>query len=108
MSASVGKSDLAVDDIDIAIRFGPGDYPGYHSVKLMDEFVTPMCSPALLEGPNAIRTPDDLANHTLIHDDTHLGVFMLQELGRLAEEGGRDEGRPGCIRPALQRCRPCA
>jgi len=94
MSASVGKSDLAIDDIDVAIRFGPGDYPGYHSVKLMDEFVTPMCSPALLQGPNAIRTPDDLANHTLIHDDTHLGVFMLKNWADWLDEAGASNVDP--------------
>jgi LysR family glycine cleavage system transcriptional activator len=54
----------------------------------MDEFVTPMCSPALLEGPDAIRTPDDLANHTLIHDDTHLGVFMLKNWADWLEAAG--------------------
>ena len=88
ISASVGKSDLEADDIDVAIRFGPGVYPGHHSVKLMDEFVTPMCSPALLEGPDALRTPDDLARYTLIHDDTHLGVFILQEWSDWLKEAG--------------------
>ena len=28
----------------------------------------PVCSPALLEGVDAIRRPEDLAKHTLIHD----------------------------------------
>lgn len=88
ISASVGKSDLQLDDIDVAIRFGPGVYPGHHSVRLMDEFVTPMCSPVLVEGPDAIRTPDDLANHTLIHDDTHLGVFMLKNWADWLEAAG--------------------
>jgi LysR family glycine cleavage system transcriptional activator len=78
ISASVGKSDLETDDIDVAIRFGGGEYHGHHSVKLMDEFVTPLCSPALLKGPNAISKPEDLGQHILIHDDTHLGFFALQ------------------------------
>jgi LysR family glycine cleavage system transcriptional activator len=78
ISASVAKSDLETDDIDVAIRFGPGVYAGHHSVKLLDEFMTPLCAPSLLEGPNPLRSPEDLEHHTLIHDETHQGFFILQ------------------------------
>lgn len=62
---------LRVDDIDIAVRFGRGNYPGCHVEKLMSAVVLPLCSPELLENPERpLRTPSDLRHHTLLHDDT--------------------------------------
>ena len=37
--------------------------------KLMEETVLPVCSPRLMEGVDAIRKPQDLENHTLLHDE---------------------------------------
>lgn len=68
VSADSGLTDFTVADADIAIRYGGGDYDGLKSEKLLDETVLPVCSPGLLEGPDAIRKPEDLAKHTLIHD----------------------------------------
>ena len=95
ISASVTKSDLEMDDIDIAIRFGPGEYPGHYSVKLTDEFLTPLCAPSMLEGPNAIRSPEDLQHHTLIHDDTHQGFFVLQTWADWLKAAGVTSVDPG-------------
>ncbi|UXY14158.1 transcriptional regulator GcvA [Chitiniphilus purpureus] len=54
---------------DIAIRRGPGDWPGYVSKPFMDEWELPLCSPALLE-TTPIATAADLAQHTLLQADT--------------------------------------
>ncbi len=77
ISASLKLAKLGYDDVDVAIRFGAGTYADCDSVKLADEYVTPLCSPALLEGATPLRQPDDLMHHTLIHDDTHIGIFEL-------------------------------
>ena len=58
-----------VEDADIAVRFGTGDYPGFRVDRLMQVAVTPMCSPRLLEGSHPLRKPADLRNHVLIHDN---------------------------------------
>ena len=58
------------EDFDVAIRFGSGLYPGLETGKLFSLSVTPICSPRLLEGKYALRRPDDLRHHTLLHDDT--------------------------------------
>ncbi|PID46749.1 MAG: LysR family transcriptional regulator [Proteobacteria bacterium] len=59
------------DDIDVVIRFGSGDYPGFLVDKLFDVSAVPLCSPKLLaEGEYPLREPDDLRHHTLLHDDT--------------------------------------
>lgn len=66
-----------LEDADLAIRFGHGDYPGYVTHKLFDSYALPMCSPKLLQGEHPLRTPDDLRHHTLLHyaaeDSTDVG-----------------------------------
>jgi LysR family glycine cleavage system transcriptional activator len=59
--------DFARDDIDLAIRFGAGGYPGLHVERLISDKVFPICSPKLLKGPRALRQPRDLRHFTLIH-----------------------------------------
>ena len=54
----------------MTIRFGSGTYPDYHVDKLFDVAYVAVCSPRLLAGENALRTPSDLQHHTLLHDDT--------------------------------------
>ena len=55
-------------DGDVCIRFGTGHYSGYRADKLFDVSLLPMCSPKLLEGEHALREPEDLRHHTLLHD----------------------------------------
>ena len=70
ISSSMGLVDFQRDNFDIAIRLGNGKYPGLRSIKLFDESASPMCSPKLLEGKNAIRSLDDLRRHVLLHNDS--------------------------------------
>ncbi len=70
VSADMQITDFNTADADIAIRYGAGNYDGLKSEKLLDETVLPVCSPRLLEGGEAIRRPDDLARHTLLHDES--------------------------------------
>jgi len=58
------------NQVDIAIRFGQGDYPGCRVDKLFSVSAIPLCSPSLLEGDIPLNTPADLRHHTLLHDDT--------------------------------------
>ena len=52
------------------VRFGSGHYPGARVDEVLSAVYVPVCSPRLLEGENALRRPEDLRNHTLLHDDT--------------------------------------
>jgi LysR family glycine cleavage system transcriptional activator len=69
LSTSEKLSDFVSDGIEIAIRYGRGQYPGVKTELLMQEDISPVCSPVLLEGPHPLKTPADLKYHTLIHDD---------------------------------------
>jgi LysR family glycine cleavage system transcriptional activator len=67
LSADMEIVDFASGEIDLAIRYGTGRYPGLEVVKLMSETVIPVVSPALLE-THPLNEPADLAKHILLHD----------------------------------------
>lgn len=54
---------------DIAVIYGVPPWPGFWWHLLHGIRMTPVCSPQLLRGPNAIRSPADLAYHRLLHED---------------------------------------
>jgi LysR family glycine cleavage system transcriptional activator len=42
--------EFSREDVDIAVRYGGGAWPGLEVIKLMSEEVFPICSPKLLKG----------------------------------------------------------
>ncbi|ABZ77621.1 transcriptional regulator, LysR family [Shewanella halifaxensis HAW-EB4] len=58
------------DDVDVAIYYGMGNWPGMRADKLRNEVLIPVCSPLLLNGPKPLEKPSDLKNHTLLHDSS--------------------------------------
>jgi len=62
--------DAPLDTPTAMIRFGDGRYPGSRVDEVFASSYVPICSPRLMNGPKPLRTPDDLRNHTLLHDDT--------------------------------------
>ena len=58
--------DFATEDVDVAIRFGPGQYPGLHSERLKTEEVLPVAVPRLAQ---QLKTPGDLLSVTLLRND---------------------------------------
>ncbi|MDV2856488.1 MULTISPECIES: transcriptional regulator GcvA [Oceanimonas] len=56
------------DDVDVAIYYGKGHWPGLRADKLHAEYLIPVCSPMLLMGTRPLKTPEDLTRHTLLHD----------------------------------------
>ncbi|MGO4713974.1 transcriptional regulator GcvA [Bradyrhizobium sp. 2TAF24] len=71
ITTSTEMVDFRKDDVDAAIRYGRGHWPGVHATWLMADQLFPVCSPALLEGARPLRRPEDLADHVLLH--TSLG-----------------------------------
>jgi LysR family glycine cleavage system transcriptional activator len=64
ITTSAALVDFRRDEVDMAVRFGRGHWPGLRADWLMAEDIFPVCSPALAQ---AVRQPADLANHTLLH-----------------------------------------
>jgi LysR family glycine cleavage system transcriptional activator len=67
VSAGMELVDFASGEVDLAIRYGTGRYPGLEVTRLMQETVIPVASPELL-AQHPLETPADLANHVLLHD----------------------------------------
>ncbi len=67
LSAGMELVDFAEGEVDVAIRYGSGRYPGLEVTRLMGETVTPVAAPSLLTEKPLVE-PADLAHHTLLHD----------------------------------------
>ncbi len=69
VSASPDLIDFDREDVDVAVRYGRGNWSRDLRVDLlMHESMFPVCSPKLLEGPLSLRTVQDLRHHTLLTD----------------------------------------
>lgn len=68
ISTSLSLVDFQRDDVDAVIRLSKEQPVDLEVIKLCDETVTPMCSPRLLEGDNALKNPNDLSRHVLLHN----------------------------------------
>ena len=55
------QEDKLADDVDVAIFYGRGNWPGLRVEKLYAEYLLPVCSPLLLTGDKALKSPADLA-----------------------------------------------
>jgi LysR family transcriptional regulator, glycine cleavage system transcriptional activator len=64
-------TDFARDDVDVAIRFGFGHYPGLHVELLLDEIFFPACAPSF-NGGKLPQDPRELANLPLLRSDDEL------------------------------------
>jgi LysR family transcriptional regulator, glycine cleavage system transcriptional activator len=70
VDASMPLVDLHDGRVDLAIRYGAGQYPGLAVERLIGEEAIPVCSPSLRDGDRPLRQPEDLRGHALLHDDS--------------------------------------
>jgi len=77
LDATMDIVNFADSDVDLAIRYGQGQWPGLHCEPLIAERLIPVCSPALLKGPHPLKEPADLAHHTLLRNDAYLEDWSL-------------------------------
>ncbi len=59
-----------LEDSDVAILYGHGEYAGFRYDRLFRLTLAPMCSPQLLQGEHPLKRPRDLQSHLLVHDDS--------------------------------------
>jgi len=67
LSAGMELIDLTAGEVDVAIRYGAGRYPGLEVRRLIAESVIPVISPELAH-ETPLESPEDLKNHVLLHD----------------------------------------
>jgi LysR family transcriptional regulator, glycine cleavage system transcriptional activator len=66
ITTSTHLVDFQREEVDMAVRYGHGNWPGSRAHWLMAEHIFPVCSPELVNtGP--LHKPEDLAHHTLLH-----------------------------------------
>jgi LysR family glycine cleavage system transcriptional activator len=59
--------DFLRSDVQAAVRFGVGDWQQLHVEKVLDEWLVPVCTKALLAKHGSIRGRDDLRRIPLLH-----------------------------------------
>jgi LysR family glycine cleavage system transcriptional activator len=67
ITTSTALVEFRNGDVDAAIRYGRGNWPGLRAEWLMADEVFPVCSPALLSGKRPLQAPEDLRDHVLLH-----------------------------------------
>src|SRR6266403_1080676 len=70
ITTSTGLVDFKNGDVDAAIRYGRGHWPGLRADWLMADEMFPVCSPALLQAAKPLKCPEDLRDHVLLHTST--------------------------------------
>lgn len=57
------------DEFDLGIRSGLGRWPGLKADLIAREYLSPVCSPALVQRESPLTRPVDLAKVMLLHDE---------------------------------------
>ncbi|MBE9550372.1 MAG: transcriptional regulator GcvA [Proteobacteria bacterium] len=69
IAASEWVVDFDRDGVDLAIRYGRGEWPETNSTLLIREDIFPVCSPDLCKKSGLPCLAENLAKFTLLHDD---------------------------------------
>ncbi len=67
--SSLGLSKFENNDLDLAIRFGEGSYPGVVSKHVLDDYVLPICHPSLIDPDKPIKA--QLEKLPVLRDDVN-------------------------------------
>lgn len=67
VNADSSLTDFDESDIHCAIRYGPGQWPGLKSIKLMDDWFVAVCSPAYRDRIGPLEPAADLQKFDLFY-----------------------------------------
>lgn len=73
ISAAAHHVAFEDDGIDIAIRHGDGNWPGFVVTRLCKEWVFPVVSPHLVQATHPIESISDFQHFVLLHDQQREG-----------------------------------
>lgn len=60
--------DFAAGHVDVALRYGVGQYPAAAAERVMNETVSPVCAPDYRDRMGGLRSPDELSACQLVHE----------------------------------------
>jgi LysR family glycine cleavage system transcriptional activator len=83
LDTSSQTQNLVHDGFDVALRSGPGEWPGLESVYLFPSELTPLCTPQVRDELGGLVSPADLLDAALIGlDRDWAGWFAVAGLDR--------------------------
>src|SRR5580698_1275902 len=94
ITTSTALVDFKSGDVDAAIRYGRGHWPGLRADWLTADQLFPVCSPALLTGNRPLRRTEDLVHRTLLHtsggydDDWRLWLTAAGQPSDISKQRG--------------------
>jgi len=74
LGARLGKCDLDGERFDLAIHYGEDDWPGAHLIRLREEKMVAVASPALFDA-RGLSNPEALHKTPLLHLDSRPGAW---------------------------------
>jgi LysR family glycine cleavage system transcriptional activator len=87
VNTSVELVDFVRSEHQVAIRLGAGPrWPGVLAERLLDEWLVPVCAPALLREHGPVDNPQRLERYPLLHSDTE-PWSMWRDRARGSKEG---------------------
>ncbi len=67
INTSVWPGDTESEAFALEVRLGAGEWPGLRSELIMEETLTPVCAPSLLQSMPGLESPMDVLKHPLLH-----------------------------------------
>lgn len=83
--ASNDDKEVYLPSVDLCIRYGTGIWPDRLVRQLSPVEIFPVCSPALINGPDGIRELEDLHKHPILCEDGGAWTRWLLAAGAPAE-----------------------
>jgi LysR family glycine cleavage system transcriptional activator len=80
-NASRELVDFMKADFHAAVRYGLGEWPGLKSERMLDDWVFPVASPAMVEKLGRITTLADLQKYPLLHSPSEPWADWLRRVG---------------------------
>ncbi len=88
INATMSVCNLRAGEVDVAVRYGSGQWPGLHAELLLSPEYIPVCAPSLAKVP--LSDPGLMKNLRLIHDNSREAWtrwFRLAGLGEASLAG---------------------
>ena len=82
--------DFLNSDVQVAIRFGNGNWPQLHVQKILDDWMVPVCTKRVLERHGPVKDAADLKRYQLLHTNTEPWRAWLENKGTVTA-GWADE-----------------
>jgi LysR family glycine cleavage system transcriptional activator len=71
------QPNFSLGDVDVLITYGNGKWPGMKVIPLLEERLTPMCSPSILPVTGQALTVADLSDWVLLHSNPRHTDWIL-------------------------------